>query len=174
MTRTTDTRAAGALRNGFRGRVITPPDADDDKARTLWNGAIDKRAALIARCADATDVAAALRAPLDTGLPIAVRGGGHGVAGTSSADDGLVIDLSPMRRRAWVPRFWEALRPHSTGVYVTFLGDEDPDRVRAAYGETTCAQAARMKARHDPDNVFRLNQNIEPAPADGRTHGGRP
>ena len=104
MTRTTTTTVSGAaarvqatLGDGFRGWLITPADDDYDTARALWNGAIDRRPALIARCTDAADVTAALRAGLEQRLPIAVRGGGHGVAGTASVDDGLVLDLSAMR-----------------------------------------------------------------------------
>jgi FAD/FMN-containing dehydrogenase len=85
-----------ALRDRFRGRLTTPVDAGYDTARALWNGAIDRHPALIARCTDTADVTAALRAGLEQGLPIAVRGGGHGVAGTASCDNGLVLDLSAM------------------------------------------------------------------------------
>jgi FAD/FMN-containing dehydrogenase len=102
-TRTTTTgpsrpaiRVMAALRDRFRGRLTTPVDAGYDTARALWNGAIDRHPALIARCTDTADVTAALRAGLEQGLPIAVRGGGHGVAGTASCDNGLVLDLSAM------------------------------------------------------------------------------
>jgi FAD/FMN-containing dehydrogenase len=87
--------------DGFRGRTITPDHADYDDARALWNGAVDRRPRLIARCRGAADVAAAVRSSRDHGLEIAVRGGGHNVAGTASCDDGIVIDLSDMRA-AWV------------------------------------------------------------------------
>src|SRR5204863_9072891 len=81
-----------------------------DDARAVWNGAVDRRPKLIARCAGAADVAAAVRFARDRDLQIAVRGGGHNVAGTAVCDDGIVIDLSAMRavsvdpaeRRAWV------------------------------------------------------------------------
>jgi FAD/FMN-containing dehydrogenase len=79
------------------GELITPADAGYDEARTIWNGAIDRRPALIARCREPADVAAALRLARERELPIAVRGGGHGIAGTAVCDDGLVIDLSPMK-----------------------------------------------------------------------------
>jgi FAD/FMN-containing dehydrogenase len=87
--------------DGFRGRLITPDDAEYDDARAIWNGAIDRRPRVIARCTGSADVAAAVRAARDHGLETAVRGGGHNVAGTAVCDDGIVIDLSGMRA-VWV------------------------------------------------------------------------
>jgi FAD/FMN-containing dehydrogenase len=96
--------------NGFRGRVMTADHADYDSARAVWNGAIDRRPRLIARCSGPADVVAAVRCARDHDLEIAIRGGGHNVAGTAVCDGGIVIDLSAMRavrvdpvgRRAWV------------------------------------------------------------------------
>jgi FAD/FMN-containing dehydrogenase len=82
----------------FEGELVRPGDEAYDEARRVWNGAIDRRPALIARCTSAADVAAALRHARERDLPVAVRGGGHGVAGLSVCDDGVVIDLSPMKR----------------------------------------------------------------------------
>jgi hypothetical protein len=83
--------------DGFRGQLIAADDADYDTARAVWNGAVDRRPQLIARCNGTADVAAAVRFARDHDLEIAVRGGGHNVAGTAVCDDGIVIDLSAMR-----------------------------------------------------------------------------
>jgi FAD/FMN-containing dehydrogenase len=96
--------------DGFRGRWITPDHADYDVARAVWNGAIDRRPRFIARCIGTADVVTAVRFARDHDLEIAIRGGGHNVAGTAVCNDGIVIDLSAMRavrvdpadRRAWV------------------------------------------------------------------------
>ena len=83
-----------SLKPKFRGQLITPEDADYDRARALYNGLIDKRPRVIARCADAADVVTALRFARANELTVAVRGGGHNGAGLGSVDGGLVIDLS--------------------------------------------------------------------------------
>ena len=81
----------------LRGDVITAGDQAFDEARRVWNGLIDKRPALIARCAEAADVIAAVNFARGYGVPLSVRGGGHNVAGKALCDEGLVIDLSDMR-----------------------------------------------------------------------------
>ena len=87
-----------ALRSQFRGEMLTPDSAGYDTARRLWNGMLNRRPAAIARCANADDVAAAVRFAVREGLYPAVRAGGHSVAGLGSVDDGLVIDVSAMKR----------------------------------------------------------------------------
>src|SRR5678816_2709487 len=82
---------------GFRGDVITPEHHEYDGARLVWNGTVDRRPRVIARCRGTADVAAAVRFARDRDLEIAVRGGGHNVAGTAVCDDGIVIDVSAMR-----------------------------------------------------------------------------
>ncbi|MFE2427910.1 FAD-binding oxidoreductase [Streptomyces sp. NPDC059373] len=83
--------------SGFAGPVLTPGDEGYDEARRIWNGAIDRRPGLIARCTGAADVLAAIRFARERGLLVAIRGGGHNVAGTALCDAGLVLDLSLMR-----------------------------------------------------------------------------
>jgi FAD/FMN-containing dehydrogenase len=93
---TVDQGALNKLDDALRGRVLRPNTPDYDEARTLFNSMIDKRPALIAQCASPDDVTTALRFGRDADLEIAVRGGGHSVAGVSLCDGGLVIDTRPM------------------------------------------------------------------------------
>ncbi|MDX6250526.1 MAG: hypothetical protein QOF10_3886 [Kribbellaceae bacterium] len=95
----TISRPAGAHRgrpDGFGGEVLRPGDPSYDDARTVFNTMIDKRPALIAQCESAADVAAAVRYGVAEGLEIAVRGGGHSVAGSGVSDGGIVVDLRKM------------------------------------------------------------------------------
>ena len=97
---TTETATATAderLRNSVQGPVIGPEDEGYDEARSIWNGAIDRRPAWIARCTGVADVVAAVGFARERGLLVAVRSGGHGVGGQALCDGGLVIDLSPMK-----------------------------------------------------------------------------
>jgi FAD/FMN-containing dehydrogenase len=86
-----------SLREGFSGEVLAPDDPGYDAARTIHNGLIDKRPAVIARCRDTADVVDAVNAAGDLGLEVSVRGGGHNVAGKALTEGGLMIDLSPMK-----------------------------------------------------------------------------
>ncbi len=85
------------LRTRFRGALLRPDEEGYDEARRVWNGAIDRRPALIARCAGADDVVEAMRFARERDLPVSVRGGGHAVAGHAVCDGGLMIDLSLMK-----------------------------------------------------------------------------
>lgn len=80
----------------LRGALITPSDPEYDAARKVYNAMIDRRPALIARCANAADVMAAVSFAREQDLLVAVRGGGHNGPGLGTCDDGLVIDLAPM------------------------------------------------------------------------------
>jgi FAD/FMN-containing dehydrogenase len=82
---------------GFRGELIGPDDPGYDEARAVYNGMIDRRPRLIARCTNAADVIAAVNYGREAGITLAVRGGGHNAGGLGVADDALVIDLSRMR-----------------------------------------------------------------------------
>ncbi len=85
-----------ALAANLRGRVFRPEDEGYDSARRVFNGMVDKRPALIARCAGVADVMAAVAFARERDLAVAVRGGGHGVTGSAVCDGGLVVDLSAM------------------------------------------------------------------------------
>lgn len=101
--------AVKVLAGQLDGCVVTPQDETYDQVRRVWNGAIDRRPAVIARCLNANDVSLALAYARSAGLHVVVRGGGHGVAGLSTCDGGMMIDLSLMKRiemdvtrgRAW-------------------------------------------------------------------------
>src|SRR5450432_594221 len=86
-----------SLRKGFRGDLLVSGDSGYDEARALWNGDHDRRPALIAQSRCDEDVVAAIAFAREHSLEIAVRGGGHSFAGHGVLDDGLMIDLSPMR-----------------------------------------------------------------------------
>jgi FAD/FMN-containing dehydrogenase len=102
MTTETPTLAAATtdlerLRDSIRGPVIGSGDEGYDAARAIWNGAIDRRPAYVARCTGVADVVAAVRFARERDLLVAVRSGGHGVGGHAVCDGGLVVDLSPMK-----------------------------------------------------------------------------
>lgn len=86
------------LKSVFRGYLITPDDSHYDYARKIWNGMFDKHPALIAQCICTADVIQAVNFARDHNLLVAVKGGGHNSAGKATCDDGIVIDLSSMRR----------------------------------------------------------------------------
>jgi len=87
----------------FKGKALRPGDGDYDSSRALWNGAIDRKPAVIARCSDAAQVAEAVRFARACGLEIAVRGGGHNYAGNAACDGGLMIHLGDMNHVAVDP-----------------------------------------------------------------------
>ncbi|GGD66160.1 FAD-binding oxidoreductase [Caballeronia grimmiae] len=85
------------LKTAVRGKFIAPADSDYDEARKVWNAAIDRRPALIVRCAGTADVIAALAFARDNAMLISIRGGAHNIAGSAVSDDALMIDLSAMK-----------------------------------------------------------------------------
>jgi FAD/FMN-containing dehydrogenase len=105
MSMTTSIAEAARRELGPRiaGRLIGPDEGDYDEARQVYNAMIDRRPALVARCAEPGDVAAAIGFARRHNLPLTVRGGGHNGAGLAVIDDGVVVDLSPMREIAVDP-----------------------------------------------------------------------
>ncbi|ANB76712.1 FAD-linked oxidase [Paraburkholderia phytofirmans OLGA172] len=89
--------AAEELKAAIRGELLLPGDAGFDEARSIWNAMIDRHPAMILRCAGVADVRRGVAFARDNGLPLAVHSGGHNIAGTALCDEGLVIDLSPMK-----------------------------------------------------------------------------
>ena len=112
------------------GTLLTPESPGYDEARTIWNAMIDRRPGLIVRCDNADDVAAAVRFARAHDLLVAVRGGGHNIAGNAVCDGGLMIDLSPMRQVRVDP----AARTARVGPGAT-LGEMD--RTTQGYGLAT-------------------------------------
>ncbi|HEX6228933.1 MAG TPA: FAD-binding oxidoreductase [Solirubrobacterales bacterium] len=92
-----DPSALVELEAAFSGEIVRPEGAGFDEHRAVWNGSIDRQPALIARCTGPSDVSAAVGFARRTGLPLAVRGGGHSFPGHSVCDGGLVLDLGPMK-----------------------------------------------------------------------------
>jgi FAD/FMN-containing dehydrogenase len=85
------------FRSGFKGEILLPKDGAYENARKIWNGMIDKRPAIIARCTNTADVVRAVNFARDNSLLLAIRGGGHNIAGNAMCDAGIVIDLSQMK-----------------------------------------------------------------------------
>ncbi len=96
MTNLQATQLEG-LKGSFKGEIVLPSDGAYESARKIWNAMIDKRPAVILRCATTADVVSAVNFAREAGLPVAIRGGGHNIAGNAVCDDGIVIDLSQMR-----------------------------------------------------------------------------
>src|SRR5437870_11061490 len=85
------------LKRSLRGRLIQPGDTDYDEVRKVYNGMIHKKPRLIARCADVADVIRSVNFARDNDLLVSIRGGGHNAGGLGICDDGLVIDLAPIK-----------------------------------------------------------------------------
>ncbi len=121
-------KATTQFREELRGTLIARGDADYDEARKLYNGMIDKRPSLIARCADVADVITAVNFGRENDLLIAIRGGGHNGPGLGSVNDGLVIDLSLMQGRA------RRSRSHRTARVGAGCTQGDVDHATHAFG----------------------------------------
>ena len=143
---TTDAFSIPGLRAAIDGRVITPDDAEYDQARTVVLGGIDRRPLVIVRPANADDVAKVVTLARETGLPLAVRCGGHSAAGHSVVDDGIVIDLRDMKaleidvegRTAWAEAGLTA------GEYTTAAAAHD---LATGFGDTGFRRDRRDHAR---------------------------
>lgn len=90
-------QAVTELASSFGGQVLQPSDSGYEEARRVHNGLVNKRPAVIARCAGVADIRDAIALARQLGLEVAVRGGGHNVAGRATIDNGLMIDLAPMK-----------------------------------------------------------------------------
>jgi len=118
------------LKGSFKGKIILPGDDAYENARKIWNATIDRNPAIIARCATTSDVVLAVKFAKDNGLVLAVRGGGHNIAGNAMCDEGIVIDLSQMKAASVDP----------DGRRVTIEGGAtlaDLDAATQAYGLAT-------------------------------------
>lgn len=149
--------SAARLRQSFKGALLTPADAGYDAARRIWNGMIDRRPALIARCQNVADVA---RVPIgSTAFPHRYD---HHVVWIEAIRGDLGHD-DPMIQ--WARECWKAMGPYAdASVYVNAVCDEIAGGTRKA-GDAYGANYERLrdlKGKFDPDNVFRNNTNIEP------------
>jgi FAD/FMN-containing dehydrogenase len=120
----------GELKNGLGGTLLTPESPGYDEARSIWNAMIDRRPGLIVQCTDTSDVVRAVRFARAHELLVAVRGGGHNIAGNAVCDGGVVIDLSPMREVRVDP----AARTARVGAGATLA---DVDQATQAHGLAT-------------------------------------
>jgi FAD/FMN-containing dehydrogenase len=124
------------LRGGFRGRLLLPHEPGYESARTIHNGMIDRRPALVLQCQGVADVHAAVRFASEHELEVSIRGGGHGVPGFAVSDGGLMLDLSPMKGIRVDPRTRTA-RAEAGVVWGEF------DRETEVFGLATTGGAAR-------------------------------
>jgi FAD/FMN-containing dehydrogenase len=85
------------LKSTVKGRIVLPSDSSYNEVRAIWNAMIERRPALIVRCAQANDVPPTIAFARENGLEISIRGGGHNIAGSALCENGLMIDFSTMR-----------------------------------------------------------------------------
>jgi FAD/FMN-containing dehydrogenase len=96
----TDADVLTTLRDTIQGRVLAAGQPGYDEARRVWNGMIDRRPKAIVEVAGVDDIAATIGLVREMGLPLAIRGGGHNVAGNGTVDDGILLDLGPLDSRS--------------------------------------------------------------------------
>lgn len=159
-----------SLSQGIRGEVLQPDAEGYDESREVRNAMIDRQSAVIVRCAEAANVIQALEFARNHGLHLAVEGAGHNAAGNAVRDDGLVLFvmniapcwIEPKRDDEcieWVREAHAALIEHSTaGTYVNVITEEVGEE-QFAYRENY-GHLAEPKTESDPENVFRLDQNV--------------
>lgn len=127
MTSITNLETIDSLATRLRGELLRPEDARYEASRRVWNGMFDRRPAAIAQVEGAVDVVAVVELARETGLELAVRGGGHSSAGYSTVDGGIVLDLSRMRG-VWVDPRAKTARAQAGALW------GDVDRETQAYG----------------------------------------
>jgi len=157
------TQAITDFEASLRGKLIQPGNNDYNSARKVYNAMIDKHPALIVQCADIADVINSVNYARDNNLLLAIRGGGHNGGGLGICDNGLVIDLSLKNGIHIDSQAKTALVQggcllknvdHATHIF--------EDRVKVTYGDNY-ERLVQIKTKYDPQNLFRVNQNIKPA-----------
>ena len=177
-----------SLRSRLTGRLVTANDARYDELRQVQDATLDRRPLALVRAANTADAAldASIEAMERSTSPYSIvhfRGLGGalarvGVDETAFAHRdkrylfaaiGVWLDPAedPAPHRAWTEALWQQVRPEGDGVYVNFLADDGPSRIRDAYLDATLTRLTEVKRAYDPHNLFTFNQNIRPA------HGGQ-
>ena len=113
-------KIAKELQESIRGELLLPGSSNYDAARSIWNGMIDRKPAMIARCLGVEDVITCVNFARDQNLPLAIKGGGHNISGLAVCNDGLMLDMSQMRG-VWVDRWARVARAQAGCI----LGDVD-------------------------------------------------
>jgi hypothetical protein len=132
-----DKATIDAFRRGFCGQVLLPGDTGYDSVRRIWNASIDKHPGLIARCSEAADVVRAVKFSRANNLLVAVKSGGHNVAGRALCDDGIVIDLSATNRVSVDPAAASQVRTIAVGTAITGRPPHRPGLARLRHPAPT-------------------------------------
>ena len=168
------TAAIEELELAFGGELIRPESSGYDDARQVFNAMVDRRPALIARCSGVSDVMTALRIAREQGLKVAIRGGGHSVAGHAVVDEGIVVDVSPMKgsrvdpqaKTAWAQAGlnWGELDRETQAFGLAVPGGRVPDTGVAGLTLGGGSGWIERKCGFTTDNLI----SIELVTADGR------